>query len=79
MKQDFASALGLYTPASVHDGTWKHARSRRQDVLDAAYTAHPERFHGGRPQAPELPSKVWINKPPSTIESTPTLQTTLST
>jgi putative transposase len=73
------SGIGLYTPASVHDGTWKHARSRRQDVLDAAYAAHPERFHRGRPQAPELPSKVWINKPPSTIESAQSLQTASST
>jgi putative transposase len=34
---------------------------------------------GGRPTAPELPSKVWINKPPSTIESAQSLQTESTT
>lgn len=70
------SGIGLYTPASVHDGTWKTIRTGRQDVLDAAWTAHPERFHRGRPQAPELPTKVWINQPPATIETTQTEHTT---
>jgi putative transposase len=63
------SGIGLYTPASVHDGTWKQLRNNRQIVLDDAYTKHPERFHRGRPVAPELPNRVWINRPPTTIES----------
>jgi putative transposase len=73
------SGIGLYTPSSVHDGTWKNIRTRRQTVLDTAWTAHPERFHHGRPQAPDLPSKVWINQPPATIETAPPLHTTSST
>ena len=44
-------------------------RDGRQVVLDAAYLAHPERFHRGPPRAPELPDKVWINQTPSKIES----------
>ncbi|WP_322779002.1 IS3 family transposase [Frankia sp. Cas4] len=63
------SGIGLYTPASVHDGTWKYVRDRRQIVLDAAYVEHPERFHRGPPQAPKLPGRVWINRPPSKIET----------
>jgi transposase InsO family protein len=63
------SGIGLYTPQSVHDGTWKYLRDARQAVLDAAYAAHPDRFVKGPPQAPKLPSAVWINKPRVTIES----------
>jgi transposase InsO family protein len=63
------SGIGLYTPGSVHDGTWKYVRDNRQVVLDAAYEEHPERFRGGPPQAPKLPRRVWINQPPSKIES----------
>jgi putative transposase len=63
------SGIGLYTPQSVHDGTWKYMRDARQAVLDAAYAAHPDRFIKGPPLAPKLPSAVWINKPRVTIES----------
>jgi putative transposase len=63
------SGIGYYTPASVHDGSWKHIRDARQKTLDAAYETHPERFRRGRPQAPGLPIQVWINKPHRTIES----------
>lgn len=63
------SGIGLYTPGSVHDGTWEVVRRDRQRVLDAAYLAHPERFHGGHPVAPKLPTRVWINRPPAKIES----------
>ena len=63
------SGIGLYTPQSVHDGTWKYVRDARQEVLDEAYRAHPERFIGGPPQAPKLPNQVWINQPRTKIES----------
>jgi transposase InsO family protein len=62
------SGIGLYTPGSVHDGTWQIVRRDRQRVLDKAYRAHPERFPRGRPTAPKLPSRVWINRPPAKIE-----------
>ena len=73
------SGIGLYTPSSVHDGTWKDTRVRRQHVLDTAWATHPERFHRGRPQAPHLPTKVWINQPPATIETAQPQHTTSST
>jgi transposase InsO family protein len=63
------SGIGLNTPESVHDGTWKEIRERRQQVLDAAYAARPDRFRGRRPQAPCLPARVWINQPRPTIQS----------
>ena len=63
------SGIGLYTPQSVHDGTWKYVRDARQEVLDSAYRAHPDRFIQGPPRAPGLPDEVWINKPRATIES----------
>jgi transposase InsO family protein len=63
------SGIGLYTPGSVHDGTWEITRQGRQRVLDEVYSAHPERFRKGRPLAPALPSQAWINRPPSKIES----------
>jgi putative transposase len=63
------SGIGLHTPQSVHDGTWREIRTRRQHVLDAAYAARPDRFRGRRPIAPALPRKVWINQPRPTIQS----------
>ena len=63
------SGIGLHTPQSVHDGTWREIRRHRQEVLDAAFAARPDRFRGRRPHAPALPAKAWINKPRATIES----------
>lgn len=63
------SGIGLNTPQSVHDGTWREIRERRQQVLDAAYAVRPDRFRGRRPVAPELPARVWINQPRPTIQS----------
>lgn len=57
------SGLGLLTPVQVHYGQVAAARAQRQQVLLAAYAAHPERFVCGVPQPPELPKEVWINKP----------------
>ena len=69
------SGIGLHTPASVHDGTARAIRGRRQQVLDAAYAARPDRFRGRRPAAPKLPGKAWINKPRTSIETKETTQT----
>ena len=63
------SGIGLHTPASVHDGTAWAIQARRQQVLDEAHAAHPERFPHGRPLAPALPRKVWINQPRPTIQT----------
>ena len=62
------SGIGLHTPQSVHDGTARQIQAHRQQVLDAAYAARPDRFRRP-PRAPELPRKAWINQPRPTIES----------
>ncbi len=68
---------GLY---NSHISQWRQARNKgaagglaekpagRQQVLDDAYTAHPERFTH-RPLAPALPRRVWINQPRPTIQT----------
>jgi putative transposase len=58
------SGLGLLTPAVVHFGQAATVRAQRQQVLTAAYAAHPERFVNGRPHPADLPTAVWINPPP---------------
>lgn len=57
------SALGLMTPAAVHSGMAAQLWTARQQVLQTAYHAHPERFVKGRPVPPALPKAVWINPP----------------
>ena len=57
------SGIGLHTPASVHFGTATEVRAQRQQTLNAAYAAHPERFGNRRPQPPKLPTVAWINQP----------------
>ena len=63
--------LGLMTPAVVHYGQDDVVRTRRQQVLDAAYARHPERFVQGPPVAAGPPSAVWINPPQDTTCSGP--------
>ncbi len=57
------SGIGLHTPASVHYGTAAEVRAQRQQTLDTAYAAHPERFSHRRPAPPTLPTVAWINQP----------------
>ena len=57
------TGLGLMTPAMVHHGLADIVYAHRQQVLQAAYEAHPERFVRGIPTPPELPKEVWINRP----------------
>ena len=59
------SALGLMTPATVHYGQAQQLTEQRQEVLQAAYALHPERFVRGEPIPPSLPQEVWINRPQS--------------
>lgn len=61
--------LGLMTPAVVHYGQAEVVQARRQQVLDAAFAAHPERFVNRPPLVPQLPDAVWINPPPATAFS----------
>lgn len=57
------SGLLFLTPAQVHYGAATAVLARRQATLDAAHSAHPERFPNGPPRVRELPSEVWINPP----------------
>lgn len=59
------SSIGLHTPADVHYGRAEQIRAQRQVVLDAAYTARPERFRQP-PSAPRIPEATWINPPEET-------------
>jgi len=58
------SGLGYLTPADVHFGRAQQRHGARAAVLAQAYAAHPERFPGGAPTPPALPTAAWINPPP---------------
>jgi putative transposase len=57
------SGIGFHTAADVHYGRAELVRSRRAEVLSAAYAEHPERFVRKPPVPPALPAAAWINKP----------------
>ena len=57
------SGIGLLPPAVVHRGQANATVAARQQVLTAAYAAHPERFGRGMPSPPHVPEAVWINRP----------------
>lgn len=59
----YHTGIGLLTPATVHHEHAPAVLAARQQVLHAAYHAHPERFVRGQPQPPTLPAAVWINPP----------------
>jgi putative transposase len=65
------SGIGLMTPQVVHNQRAEQVRNLRQQTLDIAYAAHPERFVRKPPQPPALPTEVWINPPPPMTESEP--------
>ena len=57
------TGLGLLTPVVVHSGKAETVLQKRQQVLDIAYAAHPERFVKHAPVPAQLPLAVWINPP----------------
>lgn len=59
----YHTGLNLMTPAMVHYGLADTVRDQRNQVLQVAYAAHPERFVRGLPMISELPREVWINQP----------------
>jgi putative transposase len=70
--EHYHSGIALLTPASVHTGQAADILVKRNHVLQAAFTDHPERFKGQPPSAPPLPEAAWINPPPkSKPEETP--------
>ena len=54
--------LAFLTPLQVHTGQTEVVLAARQQVLDKAYEAHPERF-GKAPKVKRPPKEVWINGP----------------
>jgi putative transposase len=61
--EHYHSGIGLLTPEDVHYGRAPRIIEARQEVLEAAYERHPERFKGRMPVHASLPDAVWINKP----------------
>ncbi len=57
------SGIGLLTPAILHYGQALAVTQHREQVLQAAYHTHPERFVKGLPMPPAIPTKAWINPP----------------
>ena len=64
--QHYHSGLNLMTPASVHYKEATLVQEQRQQVMIAAYQAHPERFMHGIPLVKGTPDAVYIN-PPDTL------------
>jgi hypothetical protein len=71
--EHYHSGIGLLTPAMVHHGHAAKVLAARQDVLHGAYVAHPERFVNKHPRPLALPEAVWINPPPLSPTSSPSL------
>lgn len=57
------SGIAFLTPATVHVGQAEQVTAQRQDTLNTAFAAHPNRFKGRKPNAAQPPREVWINKP----------------
>jgi putative transposase len=57
------TGIALLTPAVVHYGLAQEVLAARQQVLLAAYAAHPQRFVKQIPQPLQLHEAVWINPP----------------
>jgi hypothetical protein len=62
------SGIALLPPQVVHGGQADEVLAKRQETLNAAYEAHPERFVLGRPHIGQLPKQVGINLARSTVE-----------
>lgn len=55
--------IGLMTPDQVHYGQADEVHAARQQTLDHAFRANPNRFVNKPPQPPTKPTAVWINPP----------------
>jgi len=66
--------IASLTPEMVHYGRADTVIAARQEVLNAAYAAHPERFVRKPPVALPLPEAVWINPPPKEAQTEHLLQ-----
>lgn len=58
------SGIGFHTPADVHFNLTDHVDQARQNALQVAWQAHPERFANTKvPKKLQLPEAAWINQP----------------
>lgn len=57
------SGIALFAPQAVHYGQDKELLKTRQNALNKAYGAHPERFKMIKPKPNVVPQAVYINKP----------------
>jgi transposase InsO family protein len=57
------AGLGLMTPDQVHYGQADAIYAARQETLDRAFRASPERFVRRPPRPPAKPTAAWINPP----------------
>jgi putative transposase len=62
-QEHYHSGLCGLTPGSVHHGAASTILARRQELLELAYQAHPERFVNGRPVVASLPPRVYLVPP----------------
>ena len=65
--QHYHSGIAMLTPATVHHDKIDETIVLRQQTLNAAYSAHPERFVAGQPFAKRPPKTVYINPPLETL------------
>jgi putative transposase len=59
--------VGLMTPDQVHYGQADAVYAARQQTLDRAFQANPNRFVNKAPEPPQKPTAVWINPPTSKL------------
>ena len=57
------SGIGYMTPAAMHTGVATVIYEQRDQVLQNAFSQHPNRFKNRRPQPPALPTEAGINMP----------------
>jgi putative transposase len=59
----YHSGIAYLHPIDLHNGTAGATITARQEVLDAAYEANPDRFRNHPPRVPTPPAEAWINNP----------------
>lgn len=70
------SGIGYMTPAAVHNDVAKIIYEQRDQVLQTAFTRHPNRFKNRHPRPPALPVEAGINMPKTTIKGDETPENT---
>jgi putative transposase len=68
-QEHYHSALGWLTPQVVHWNQAPEVLQARQQVLNEAFQARPDRFVRKPPEPSKLPKAVWINPPQPRGES----------